>query len=317
MDLRRLRTFVTVAENGSVSKAAAVLRITQPALSRQIAGLEQDLGFALFERIGRRLILTPYGEQFLGDCRSLLAHAGTVSERATALRRGDIRVLRVAASALTIEGAFPTFLRRYAEHVPGVELTTVEEDDPAEHLNMLDRGQVDLSVNVINFVTVDERFAGYSLPPFQLLAACAPSLRSRADTVEIAQLAEHPLLLPKKKFATRAIFDAACRLARVKPRVVLESRAAQALLALAAAGHGVAIVPSILRPDRSLLAVMRVTHQQQPLQIDLAVLRDKRRTLPRYAESFADLLAAHIQEGFPSWSPAARKRGSTRSKGTR
>jgi DNA-binding transcriptional LysR family regulator len=309
-----LRTFVAVAEHGSVSKAAELLRITQPALSRQIGGLEQDLGFALFERFGRRLFLTPQGEQFLDDSRSLLAHAGIVGERASALRRGDIRVLRVVASALTIEGAFPTFLRRYAELVPGVELTTVEEDDPAEHLSMLDRGQVDLSVNVINFVTIDERFASYNLPPFQLLAACARSLRSRGDTVEIGQLAEQPMLLPKKTFATRAIFDAACRIARVKPRVVLESRAAQALLALAAAGHGVAIVPSILRPDRRLLAVMGVTHQQQPLQIDLAVLRDKRRTLPRYAESFADLLAAHIQEGFPSRPAAASKAGSQRCK---
>ncbi len=307
-----------VAEHGSVSKAAEVLRITQPALSRQIGGLEQQLGFALFERIGRRLILTPHGEQFLGDCRSLLAHAGTVSERATALRRGDIKVLRVAASALTIEGAFPTFLRRYTELVPGVQLTTVEEDDPAEHLSMLDRGQVDLSVNVINFVTVDERFAGYKLPPFHVLAACIPSLcPARNGKVDIRQLAEQPLLLPSARFATRAIFDAACRLAGVKPRVVLESRAAHALLALANAGHGVAIVPSILRPDPRSLAVMRVTHQQQPLQIDLAVLHDKRRTLPHYAESFADLLAAHIREVFPYWPPAKSKTGPVRRKRTR
>src|SRR5262245_37202768 len=207
MDLRRLRTFVMVAEHGSVSKAAEVLRITQPALSRQIGGLEQDLGFSLFERVGRRLVLTPQGEQFLGDCRSLLAHAGTVRERADALQRGDIRVLRVAASAPAVEAVFPTFLSRYSELVPGVQLTVVEEDDPAEHLNMLDRGQVHLAVNVTNFVTADERFDSYQLPSFHVLAACAPAMGlAPGDTVDIRRLAEHPLLLPKVSFATRTIF---------------------------------------------------------------------------------------------------------------
>jgi DNA-binding transcriptional LysR family regulator len=299
MDLRRLKTFVTVAENGTVSKAAEILHITQPALSRQLAGLEQELGFALFERAGRRLLLTPRGDQFLGDCRSLLAHAGTLSERALALGRGDIRVLRVAASALTIEGAFPGFLRSYAEGVPGVQLITIEQDDPAEQLAMLDRGHVHLAVNVVNFVTVDDRFASRQLPSFEVLAACAPSLGLDGGTADIRRLAGHPLLLPNASFATRTIFDAACRLAGVKPRVVLESRAAHALLALARAGHGVAIVPSILRPDPEALAVMRVFHREQPLQIHLAVLWDKRRTPQRHAETFAELLAAHIREAFP------------------
>ena len=91
MDLKRLSTFALVAEHGTVSMAAQVLRITQPALSRQISSLEHELGFPLFERVGRRLLLTPRGEQFLGDCRNLLAFAGELSDRASALRRGRPR----------------------------------------------------------------------------------------------------------------------------------------------------------------------------------------------------------------------------------
>lgn len=72
MDLRHTRTFVTVAELGTVSKAAQKLRVAQPALSRQIGDLEQELGFRLFDRVGRRLALTSEGEQFLSDCRGLL-----------------------------------------------------------------------------------------------------------------------------------------------------------------------------------------------------------------------------------------------------
>ena len=70
MDIKRLKSFVTVAEQGTVSKAANLLRITQPALSRQISGLEQEIGFELFAREGRRLTLTARGEQLLDDCRS-------------------------------------------------------------------------------------------------------------------------------------------------------------------------------------------------------------------------------------------------------
>src|SRR5215510_12574330 len=98
MDLRRLRTFVTVAEQGSVSKAALRLHISQPGLSRQIQELQQELGLPLFERIGRRLVLTAEGEQLLGSCRVLLGQASSLSEQAQMLKRGDAGTLKVAAS---------------------------------------------------------------------------------------------------------------------------------------------------------------------------------------------------------------------------
>ena len=73
MDLKRLQTFVVVADLGTVSKAALRLRISQSALSRQISDLEYECGFKLFDRIGRRLFLTTRGEQLLGDCRGVAA----------------------------------------------------------------------------------------------------------------------------------------------------------------------------------------------------------------------------------------------------
>jgi hypothetical protein len=69
MGLRRLQTFVIVAELGTVSKAASRSRISQPALSRRIGGLEEEFDLKLFDRIGRRLVLTAAGEQLLADCR--------------------------------------------------------------------------------------------------------------------------------------------------------------------------------------------------------------------------------------------------------
>jgi DNA-binding transcriptional LysR family regulator len=309
MDLRRLKTFATIAEHGTVLRAAQVLHITQPALSRQIAGLEQEVGFELFERIGRRLLLTPRGEQFLKDSRSLLAHARALDERAQALRRGDSGTLRVAASAITTEATFPTFLHRYAALAHDVELILVEEDDPAKHLDLLERGEVQLSVNVVNNIRLDNpRFAYRALPSFHVRAACTPSVEvGRSDSIDIRQLAKHPLLLPNTSFATRSIFDAACRLAGVKPIIRAESRAAHALLALAEARHGIAIIPSILQPNPRTLRALRVTHKQESLQIRLAVLWDTRRALPRHAEAFPGLFAAHIREAFPDNRPVRGK----------
>src|SRR4029450_2238739 len=88
MDLRRLRTFVAVAELGTVSKAALRLRIGQPALSRQISDLQRALGLRLFDRVGRGLVLTAEGEQLLGGCRAVLGQIDVLGERVELLRGG-------------------------------------------------------------------------------------------------------------------------------------------------------------------------------------------------------------------------------------
>ena len=94
MNLRQALTFLTVAELGTVSKAALRLRVAQPALSRQIIGLEQELGLPLFDRVGRRLLLTGEGEQLIAGCRLLLNSVSSLKEQAQLLRQGDTGVLR-------------------------------------------------------------------------------------------------------------------------------------------------------------------------------------------------------------------------------
>src|SRR5262244_943797 len=126
MDLRRLRTFVAVAELGTVSKAAVRLRIGQPALSRQIGDLQQELGLRLFDHVGRGLVLTAEGEQLLADCRRVLTDLEAVRERAEVLRGGDRGVLKVAAPPHTIESVLSRFLPRYAKQFPDVQVKIIE-----------------------------------------------------------------------------------------------------------------------------------------------------------------------------------------------
>ncbi len=305
MDLRHTRTFVTVAELGTVSKAALRLHLTQPALSRQISDLEHELGFKLFDRVGRRLLLTSEGEQLLGECRALLAHAGAVREQAELLRRGDKGVLKVAASPQHIESVFSQFLHRYAERYPGVEVR-VSEGTGSEILAMLERGEIHLGQNLLHAVRLDDqRFGQQPLAPVELLAGCPPGLEpGRRRAIEVAELAPHPLLLLEGGFGFRRAFDAAARLAGITPKIRFESRSPHTLLALAEAGHGIAVFPSALRAHRYDLRILRLTYRGKLLREPLTILWDKRRPLPRYAEAFCDMLTEHVRKVFPITRPA-------------
>lgn len=299
MDLRRVRAFVSVAENGSVSKAALHLHITQPALSRQIHYLQNELGVRLFDRIGRRLVLSSEGEQLLAECRSLLGHASSVNEHAQLLQRGDSGVLKVAASPVQIEAVLSTFLKRYAKRYPNVQLRLVEAVGE-DILAMLERGEVHLGI-LLQAVHADaRRFGSYSVPPVELLAAFNPSFGIRAGrTIDISVLASCPLLLLDSGFLVRRTFDAACRVARIKPNILIESRVPSNLLALAEAGHGVAVIPSVVLTHRYTLRILRILHEREPLREPLAVVWDKRRRLPRFASDLSELLAAHMRDLFP------------------
>jgi LysR family nitrogen assimilation transcriptional regulator len=83
------------------------------------------------------------------------------------------------------------------------------------------------------------------------------------------------------------------------PNYILECRSPHALLALAEAGHGVAIIPSALRVSRYQVRRMRVMFRGEPIDEPLAMMWDKRRTLPPYAKVFCEMLAEHVQQAFP------------------
>ena len=320
MDLRHVRTFVTVAELGTVSKAALHLRIAQPALSRQISDLEQELGLKLFDRVGRRLLLSGEGEQVLSDCRGLLNYATGVGERARDLRRGDVGVLKVAATPLHIEGVFSQFLHRYAARYPNVKVK-VTEGSGLEILAMIERGEIHLGQMLPHGVPLDDgRFGSQALEPAELLAAWHPSMmRVGIRAIEVARLAPYPLLLLNSGYGLRRAFDAACRLAGLTPNIRLETRSPHTLLALAEARHGVAIIASTFQAKRYNLKIAPITFRGGKLREPLAVLWDKRRPLPRYATAFYQMWAEHVRAVFPITRPTvpipgpARKKSKSRS----
>jgi DNA-binding transcriptional LysR family regulator len=125
-------------------------------------------------------------------------------------------------------------------------------------------------------------------------------LRLDDGLVDVRTLIGAPLLLPTSGFATRQLLEAACRLVRLEPTVFVESSAPHSLLALAAAGHGVAVIPSTVRVENRDLRVARVGYEGKALQTPRAVLWDRRRRLPPFAEGFKAPLATHMREVFAS-----------------
>jgi DNA-binding transcriptional LysR family regulator len=297
---KRLQTFISVVNKGSISEAARHLHIAQPALSRHISDLEREFGLKLFDRVGRRLLLTGEGAQLVENCRSLLDHLSMLGEQAQQLRSGDQGVLTVAASPVQIETVLSTIVGRYRKCYPNVDLKLIESVGDRT-LDMLARGEIQIGLAVSKTEQIEERGLGsYATPPFQLMAAWHPGVQLGHDaTVEVDRLLQHPLLLLDSGFFARKTFDAACSLAGVKPNILFESQSPHALLALAEAEYGVAILSSIAGARRYKLCTSRITFQRKPLVIPLAIVWNKRRVMPRFATDFCDLLREHMHKMSP------------------
>ena len=152
---------------------------------------------------------------------------------------------------------------------------------------------------------ITPQFESLALPSDDVLAASLPSLQLvRAGMIDIVSLASYPLLLLEWGYSVRRLFDAACRLANVEPNILLESRAPHTLLALAEAGQGIAIIPSMLRTGRYRLKLARVTHRRKPLRDRYVIQWDKRRPMPNYAQNFCAALATYMRDVLPITRPS-------------
>ena len=293
MNLRYLQTFVGIAQAGSIARAGARLNVSQPAASRQILALEAELGVRLFDRIGRRLRLTSEGEDLLRQSRRLLMEADLLSARAQALKGGHTGILRVGATPMVIENTLSVFLSQYQLRHPGVEVNFVE-DGGLRLLSRLEHGEVHLAL-----VVPDDRFRNKLLYPVHNLAVLSgKSQPSRRGALDVADLANEPLLLLHRNFGSREWFDSACNIAHIRPRVLLESSAPHTLIALTGVGYGVAVVPSTVVVPSGVRAVP-VLQRGASIGRWLTIAWDPQRLLAAYAEQFVDELVAYCRRDYP------------------
>jgi LysR family cyn operon transcriptional activator len=296
MELRHLRYFVAVADARGVSRAATRLNISQPALSRQIRDLEVELGVALFDRAGGRLVLTGEGEDLLVRGRQLLADAAAFGQRAAALRGGDQGIIRVGVAPLTLEALLPPFLVRHQRRHPGIEVRLVE-DSPNRLWAGVERGELTFAVSFPGHEGLGSRL---------LFPVCALAVTSsechlvRRATVDVADVARERLLVLRPNFLTRQWFDTACRHAHLRPNIALESAAPHALIALTRVGYGIAIVPSHTPFDPRGLRIAALVQRGKALGAWAAIAWDPNRFQPPFLQRFVEELTTYSRRSHPN-----------------
>lgn len=295
MNLRALRTFVATADSGGLGRASERLHLSQPAASRQIDALEAEFGVPLFQRAGRRLQLTSAGEDLLRQSRRLLADADLLTERARALKAGQAGTLRVAASPQTILSVLAPFLPRYRDRHPGIDVQLFE-GSAAQQRTRIERGEAHVAIVALR----DSRLAHRLLGPVHALAVVPKKHRlGRRPVVEIAELAEEPLLIAQRGYSVRDWFDAACETAQVVPRVLMEGTNAYTLIELAAVGYGVAVVTSLAAIPNPELRVVPLVNHGVSVGRWTALAWDPQRLMPPYGQQFIDELVAYCRRSYP------------------
>lgn len=296
MDLRHLRYFVAVAETGAFARAAAQLRITQPALWRQVRDLEAELGVQLFERAGRRVRVSDAGEGLLLRSRELLAGAAQFVEHAQAVRGGDVGKLSIGASPQVIQNLLAPFLTRYLKSRPGVDVHLIEEGG-AHSLGLVERGEAHLAIALRHGT---DRLDGRLIFPVRVLAVMSPrDPLARRPTLDVTDLQGQRVLLLRHGFGVREMFDVACRLAHVRTHTVLEAGDPQSLIALVAAARGIAIVPSTVAFIGRKVHVAPVLHARASLGMWGWIVWDPKRFLPAFARSFIAEFVAYARRTYP------------------
>jgi DNA-binding transcriptional LysR family regulator len=250
IDLRRLRAFVVVAEEGHVTRAAERLGTQQPPLSRLIRSIEADLATLLLRRSARGVSLTSAGEVLLAQARATLAAAEAIPEAVRRAARGETGSLAVGfTSSAAFHPTVLTRLRRFREAAPEVNLR-LEEAGTGELAAGLADGRLDAAF--IRSSIVDG--AGLRVddlgeePMIAALPGAHPLARTPAGNLPLASLAHDDFVLYRRPTGP-GLYDAilgACLAAGFNPRVVQEAPRLTATLALVAAGLGISLVPASL-----------------------------------------------------------------------
>lgn len=236
MQLRHLRYFVAVADAGSVSAAATRVHVTQPALSRQLRQLEEDLGVALFDRSAGRLALSRTGRELLPAVRRLLVDAAALEEAAAFHARGGLERLRVAAPTVTLTDVVSPFVATMASDEPVVDVVA---GDGMTSTAMLEDG-ADLAIGTDRPGRPHRWLPLAVLPVWAYVRADDPwAGRGRVALHELVHRALIPL---PATFTARESLDAALVSSGLSMHAFTEAANGTVAQALAASGRGVAVV---------------------------------------------------------------------------
>lgn len=248
MELRHLRYFIALGETENFRRAADKLHLAQPALSRQIRSLENEIGVQLLDRLSRGTKLSPAGQAFLDDARQIVTSVIDASERARRIGRGHVGVLRIGFTAVgSTSGIVPESIRTFRSLFPEVQLDLIPlssiQQEAALHRQEIDAGFLYRSPQSehdfeLQELRVDE--ALLAVPNGHVLVSeWAPTLASiKGEPFVALQRAVNPHF--------HDMLTSAFSSAGFQPNVVQETENASFALVLVSVGLGVSIVSSAI-----------------------------------------------------------------------
>lgn len=269
MELRQLRYFIAVAEEGHFTRAAERLLIAQPAISQQVRRLEAELGEPLFDRDRRNVRLTMAGQALLPEARATLAAAGRAKAAVSSLSGLLTGRLTVGAFEGAPERLLARALGRFRRDHPAVEVR-VREDYAGELLAAVRRGELDAAITGLP----DDRRPppGLRIDKIArepLVAAVSPGHRLAGQpAIPLARLAGEPMVALTPESTQRAHVERACRAAGFAPEIAAETRHLGLLWDLVSEGFGIAVVPCAGQPPgHEQLALIPITQPRRYVRI--------------------------------------------------
>lgn len=252
MDLRQLRYFVVVARERNFTRAADMLHIAQPPLSRQIQLLEEELGVTLLTRKSRPVRLTEAGRLFYEQAMQVLGRVEQMREATRRVGLNQQSVLSIGFVASTLYGGLPTLVRKLRQHAPNLDIQLLELMS-MQQIQALKEGRIDVGFgrvrhadpNVVSIVLREERLVA-AIPQETPLAADLSPLPLKALVSQ--RLIVYPKE-PRPSFADQVL--SLLHEHDVRPTEVQEVREIQTALGLVAAAAGICVIPSSARQMRN------------------------------------------------------------------
>ena len=271
IEIRHLRYFLAVAEAGSFSRAADRLGISQPSVSQQMRDLEAALQVALFQRRGKRILLTPRGLIFQEHARAILRQLENFLQELNS-EPGQLRgTLHLGVVPILNVPLVPELMRMFNSDHPGIGLI-VEEISSTEIETALEEGRMDVGLGFLTRHSPNLRYECLCTDEFALVVSDAHPWSNRR-MIPLAELHQHRLLQLPDSFVMRRMTDEICRNHRVRPRTVAEINAIETLLRSLAPLNAAALMPKIALRGREGLKLKAIPLQGKKLGLEIGLLR--------------------------------------------